>query len=83
MVVGIAIILVAALYWSVLDHTLNLTGDIIINSTPETINNYTVNIAEVTNEIVLTENIYYIYFFIIIIIVFMWVHKRSVSEQDE
>lgn len=81
--IGVGIILVIGLVWTILGHGLNTTADVMSGIIPVSINNESVNVTVVTDEIELVQNVYYIWYLIITILVFVWVIKKSSREQNE
>lgn len=81
--IGVGIILVIGLVWTILGHGLNTTADVMSGIIPVSINNESVNVTVVTDEIELVQNVYYIWYLIIAILVFVWVIKKSSREQNE
>ncbi len=82
LVIGVVIILVIGIVWTILGYELNTTADVMKQIIPATINNETVNVTAVTDEIEVAQNVYYVWYFIIAVLVFVWVIKKSSREQN-
>lgn len=82
LVIGVAIILIIGIVWVILGHGLNTVADVMSGIIPASINNESVNVTAVTDEIELAVNVYYVWFFIITVLVFVWVIKKSSREQN-
>lgn len=82
LVIGVVIILMIGIVWTLLGHNLNTTADTMSQIIPTTINNESVDVADIINEIDFSQKVYYVWYFIITVLVFMWVIKKSSRDQN-
>jgi len=80
-VLGVGTIIFILLVWTILMHPMSQVKGILINNTPTSIFNQTVNKTIIQNELNLGENIFYYSPFFFIVLIIIWMVKKAIEQQ--
>ena len=81
-ITGIGTILVISFFWTVFMHTVDLTTTTFTSITPSDFAGYQVDTADVTAQYTLANNAFYFFLLFLSIVIFVWIIKSSVKEQE-
>lgn len=82
-VIGIGTIIFIAMLWTSFAFVIETATDILINITPATIGNHTVNVTAVNQEYELGRSTMYFFMFFITFVILIWMYKSTVEEQAQ